>query len=111
MQLGNYGIPLFIQIGYYINLRNMLYKFKNINLRMSVLHKIIGLKGQSKELMDAFLHQLFNLDSSEFPVPLHTIDISGDEKTGDLQFNFTDLENQIDFSVEYKGNEINMDLE
>lgn len=111
MQLGNYGVPLFVQVSYLVNFRNMLYQFKNINLRLATLHKIIGLSAGGKDVMVKFLNQLFNLDNNTFPVPIQVIDIAADEGTGDIQLNFKDLKNQIDFSVMYKGNEINIDIE
>lgn len=111
MQYGTYSIPPFIIIGYFINFRNMLYQFKNVNLRMATIHKIIGLKSKGKKVLKKYLDQLFNLDSKTFPAPIQVMDISVNEGNGDMAFNFTDLNNQIDFKVEYKGNEINLDID
>lgn len=110
-QFGNYNIPLFLKIGYLINFRNELYKYKNVNLRMSILHKIVGLQAGGKKIMEPFLQKLFNLNNKYFPSPIQILDLSADEINGDLSFNFKDLSNQIDFKVEYKGNEISLDIE
>lgn len=110
-QFGNYNIPLFLKIGYLINFRNELFKYKNVNLRMSILHKIVGLPSGGKKIMEPFLKKLFNLNDKYFPSPIQILDLSMDESNGDLSFNFKDLSNQIDFKVEYKGNEIMLDID
>lgn len=110
-QLGNYNIPLFLKIGYLVNFRNELFKFKNVNLRMSILHKIVGLQSGGRKIMEPFIKKLFNMNDKFFPSPIQIIDLSADEASGDLSFNFKDLSNQIDFSVSYKGNEIMIDID
>lgn len=111
MSLNIYNIPLFIAIKYFIHLRNILYQFKNVNLRLSTINTIVGVKGGGKEILEPFLKDLFNLDGTKFPNPIQILDISANEKTGDLNFNFTDLNNQIKIPVEYKGNDINLDID
>lgn len=110
-QFGNYNIPLFLKIGYLINFRNELYKYKNVNLRTSLLQKIVGLESGGRKIMEPFLTKLFNLNSNFFPAPIQIVDLSANETNGDLSFNFKDLSKQIDYKVEYKGNEIMIDIE
>lgn len=113
MVYGEFGIPPFLIAGYFVNMRNMLYAYKNINLRLSVLNKIIGLDAKGKKIMKPFLDQIFNLDPNKFPNPIQIVDVTINEETGEPVWNFTDLgkDKQIDIGVEYKGNEINLDIE
>lgn len=111
MNMNIYNIPLFVAIKYFVHMRNILYQYKNVNLRLSSLNTIVGVKGGGKEVLENFLRQLFNLDSTQFPNPIQVMDISLNEKNGDVSFNFVDLSNQIKIPVEYKGNEINLDID
>lgn len=113
MVYGEFGIPPFLIAGYFVNTRNMVYAYKNINLRLSVLNKIIGLDAKGKKIMKPFLDQVFNLNPSKFPNPIQIVDVTINEETGEPVWNFRDLgkDKQIDIGVEYKGNEINLDID
>jgi hypothetical protein len=114
-QMSPYSIPIFLKIGYYIKVRKILWMFKKTNLRLSVLQKVIGLEAEGKEAMVSFLNDLFN-QNDRFISPIQVIDITSNNKQGKERkytINFADLskDNQIDLSFEYRGVEINQDIE
>lgn len=111
MSLNIYSIPLFLTVKYFCNLRRMLYQFKNVNLRLSTINTVVGVKGGGREILEPFIKDLFNLDSRKFPAPIQILDININQKNGDMDFNFVDLQNQIKINVEYRGNDINLDID
>lgn len=114
-QMSPYKIPLFLKIGFYINVRKILWMFKKTNLRLSVLQKVIGIEADGRDAMVKFLQELFN-QNDDFISPIQVVDITSNHKEGKERkytINFTDLskDNQIDLSFDYRGVEINDDLE
>lgn len=111
--LGNvFGIPPFLKISYYVKYRNFLWRFKNINVRLNILNKIIGLKDEGKDKMIEFLNDLFNMNMDTLPAPIKVLDVAYNDSTGEMELDFIDLDkNIISMSVPYNGNEINQDIE
>lgn len=105
MNLGVFNVPLFVQIKYFIHHRTNILNYKDTNLRISTLQRLVGIKGQGRKAIKHQLNKIFNLKSNKIPSPVQILEL-GLDSSGKVNMPIEDLKNAIDISSPYKGLEL-----
>jgi len=107
---GVFKIPLFVAIGYYVNQRSFLWEFKETNLRISIVQKIVGVTKNGASILRKALDKIFNLKRSGVLKSIQVIDAdkSDDGKRLDTVLKF---DNVISTDTPYKGLELMQDIQ
>ena len=107
--LGVFKIPLFVAIQYFVNQRQRLWEFKEINLGASATKAVVYVKGNNGTLWQRALDKILNYKRKDFGSPVRVLDSSGTGNSiQDTGINFND---SIQFNNEYLGSDILADIE